>query len=303
MRNRFNLGNFNLRLFFGAALVMTCVIIYSVGTGGHSSLITSICGVITTPVQRVSAMISEGFGSFSGEFEDIDAIRAENELLRKKLREMNRRMVDYEDLKTDNDRYRKLLGLKEENENYVFLASTVIARDAGDYFGGFTLDRGSADGVALYDPVITEDGLVGYITALGITSSKVTTILSPGLEVGAVDKETRDGGTLFGEITSAKKGRTRLNYLSRDCEVTTGDLVVTSGFGSVFPRDLIIGEVKEILAESENISLYAEIEPAADVLGCTDVFIITEFEGQRSVRDRSAEGYQTTESTESKPAD
>ena len=77
--------------------------------------------------------------------------------------------------------------------------------------------------------------------------------------------------------------------------MTVGDIVVTSGFGSVFPANLIIGEVKDIRAESENISLYAEVVPAADVKGCTDVFIITEFEGQRSVRRDSIEGYQTAE--------
>ena len=136
---------------------------------------------------------------------------------------------------------------------------------------------------------------MGYISGLGVTSSKVTTILSPGLEVGAVDKDTRDGGTLFGEISAAKEGCTRLNYLSRDCDVTVGDIVVTSGFGSVFPANLIIGNVKEIRAESENISLYAVVEPTADVKGCTDVFIITEFEGQRSVRKDSIEGYKTTD--------
>ena len=77
--------------------------------------------------------------------------------------------------------------------------------------------------------------------------------------------------------------------------------MVTSGFGSVFPANLIIGEVKDIRAESENISLYAEVIPAADVKGCTEVFIITEFEGQRSVRKDSIEGYQTTDQpTESK---
>ena len=291
MRNRFNFGNSNLRLFLAAVLTMTCVIIYSIGTGGNSDFIASICGVITAPIQRVSAMISAGFGTFSGEFQDIEEIRAENELLKKKIREMNRKTVDYNDLKAENEQYRKLLGLKEENDQYQFLAATVIARDAGDYYGGFTLDKGKADGVELYDPVITADGLVGYISSLGVTSSKVTTILSPGLEVGAVDKETRDGGTVFGEITSAKSGCTRLNYLSRDCQVTVGDIVVTSGFGSVFPENLIIGEVKEILAESENISLYAVVEPAADIKTCTDLFVITQFEGQRNVREKSIEGY------------
>lgn len=298
MRNKFNFGNSNLRLFFAAVLVMTCVIIYSVGTGGRSDLVTSICGFITTPIQKISAMISAGFGTFSGEFQDIDEVRAENELLKKKVRELNKKTVDYEDLKQQNEEYRKLLDLKEENDNFEFLPASVIARDASDYYGAFTIDKGSADGVALHDPVITADGLVGYISGLGITSSKITTILSPGLEVGAVDKETRDGGTLFGEISSSKKGYTRLNYLSRSCEVTAGDIIVTSGLGSVFPKNLIIGEVHEIRAESENISLYAEIIPAADIKNCTEVFVITEFEGQHSVKQDSIEGYKESEDSD-----
>lgn len=295
MRNRLNFRDSNLRIFLTAVLVMVCLMVYSIGTGGGGDFVSSIAGVITEPVQRVSATISAGFGSFSGNFEDIEQIRAENELLKKKVREMTRKTVDYNELKSQNEQYRKLLELKEENAMYQFLASTVVSRDANDYYAGFTLDKGSADGVELYDPVITADGLVGYVSGLGVTSSKVTTILSPGLEVGAVDKDTRDGGTLFGEISSAKKGLTRLNYLSRECEVTVGDIVVTSGFGSVFPANLIIGEVRDIRAESENISLFADVTPAADIKNCTDVFIITEFEGQRSVRRDSIEGYQTTD--------
>ena len=297
MRNKFDFGNSNIRLFFAAALIMICVIIYSVGTGGDSNLVTSICSVITAPIQKVSSLISTGFGTLSEEFESIDEVRAENELLKNRVRELTNKTVDYDDLKSQNEEYRKLLELKDENETYTFIASSVIARDASDYYGAFTLDKGSTDGVALYDPVITADGLVGYISALGLTSSKVTTILSPGLEVGAVDKETRDGGTLFGEVSSAKNGYTRLNYLARDCEVTVGDIVVTSGLGSLFPKNIVIGDVHEIFAESETISLYAEITPAADIKNCTDVFVITDFEGQNSVREDSIEGYKTSDTT------
>lgn len=291
MRRKY--GGSNWSMFLTAALFLAALIIYSVGTGGNSDFISSICDVITSPIQRVSALVSSGFGSMSGEFRDVDEIRAENELLKKKVREMTRKTVDYNTLKEENESYRKLLELKQENEAYQFLSATVISRDAGDYYGGFTIDQGGADGVELHDPVVTADGLVGYVSAVGLKSAKVTTILSPGLEIGAVDKETRDGGTLFGEITSAKSSRTRLNYLSRDCEVTVGDIVVTSGFGSVFPANLVIGEVAELRAESENISFYAEIVPAADVKNCTNVFVITQFEGQRSVENNTIEGYKT----------
>lgn len=303
MQNKFNFGNSNLRVFLTALLVMVCVLLYSIGTGGQNNLVTSICSIITTPIQRVSAMVSAGSGTLSGEFRDIDEIRAENELLKKKIRELNRKTVDYENMKEQNEEYRKLLELKDENDEFKFVPATVIARAANDYFGAFTIDKGSMDGVELYDPIITADGLVGYVSGLGITSSKVTTILSPSLEIGAVDKETRDGGTLFGEISTAKQNCTRLNYLSRECGVTVGDIIVTSGFGSVFPKNLIIGDVKEVCAESENISLYAVITPAADIKRCSEVFVITEFEGQNSVQKNSIEGYVTSNDKTSSSAD
>ena len=75
MRNRFNFRDSNLRIFLTVVLVMTCITVYSIGTGGRSDFVSSAAGIITEPVQRVSATISAGFGSFSGNFEDIEQIR------------------------------------------------------------------------------------------------------------------------------------------------------------------------------------------------------------------------------------
>ncbi len=272
-------------------MVMTGVVIYSAATGSEGGIVSSICGVIITPVQKVSAVISSGIGALSGEFESVEEIKAENELLKEKVRELTQKTVDYEELEEQNEEYKKLLELKEENDDFEFMAASVISRDSSDYYGAFTIDKGTSDDVALYDPVITADGLVGYISSVGLTTSKVTTILSPGLQVGAVDRESRDGGTLFGEISSAKNGYTRLNYLSRECEVTEGDIIVTSGYGSIFPKNIVIGEVYQIKAESEDISYYAEVVPSADILNCTEVFVITYFDGQNSVEESTLSGY------------
>ena len=92
-----------------------------------------------------------------------------------------------------------------------------------------------------------------------------------------------DGGVLGGDQELAQNGYSKLSYLQRDCDVTVGDLIVTSGLGQIYPRDLIIGEVIEIRAESQDISLYAVIDPSADVLGCTDVFVVTYFPSQGTV--------------------
>ena len=67
--------------------------------------------------------------------------------------------------------------------------------------------------------------------------------------------------------------------------MTVGDLIVTSGLGGIYPKNLIIGEVTEIRAESQDISLFAVVQPAAEVESCTNVYVITYFEGQGAVVD------------------
>lgn len=275
----------SFKVLIAAVLVIIGVMMYSAAASGQQNFFAALASFITTPIQRLSAMISGGVGDFSDQFTDVETIRAENELYEQKCRELTAQMVDYEEIKAENERLRGILELKEINDDYEFAAATVISRDATDTFHTFIIDRGSIHGIAQRDPVITEDGLVGYISEVGPISSKVTTIISSASNVGAVDRRTRDGGVLMGDLEIAKSGNAKLAYLARDCDVAMGDVIVTSGLGGIFPKNLIVGEVLEIKPEAQDISLYAIIKPLADIEGCTDVFVITHFEGQGAVID------------------
>lgn len=275
----------NFKVLLGAVVLVLCIMIYSASTSGQQNIISSIASFVTTPIQKLSALISGGINDLGGDLTDIDEIRAENELLKEKIRQMQAQLVDYETYKQNYESLRDLLKLKEDSGEMELVAATVISRDSTDAYETFIIDKGTLQGVAYLDPVLTEDGLVGYVSQVGPISSKVTTILSPSTDVGAIDKRTQDGGVLGGDQEYAQNGFTKLSYLQRDCDVTVGDLIVTSGLGGIYPKNLIIGEVTEIRAESQDISLYAVVQPAADVDGCTGVYVITDFEGQGAVVD------------------
>lgn len=268
-----------------AVFVVLGIMLYSASTSGQQNFITAITSFLTAPVQKIGALLSGGVNDLGDNFTDVEAIKAENELLLKKARELTAQLVDYEELKEENERLRALLDIKEENEDFQFAAATVISRDVTDAYSSFVIDKGSMHDVSLLDPVITEDGLVGFVSQIGPISSRVTTILSPATDVGAIDRRTLDGGVLGGDLELSKNGFTKLGYLQRDCDVTAGDIIVTSGLGGIYPKNLIIGEVTEIKAEAQDISLYAIIDPAADITECTDVFVITYFDGQGAVVD------------------
>lgn len=275
----------NFKILIAVLLVLLGIMMYAASRSTEQGFAASLASYITRPIQKLSALVSGGIGGFTDQFEDIEAVRAENELLQKKCRELTAQMVDYESLKAENEELRAISGISERNTDYEFEMATVISRDATDTFNTFIIDKGENHGVALYDPVITADGLVGYVSQLGPISSKVTTIVSSASSVGAVDSSTRDGGVLIGDLELASQGYAKLSYLARDCDVTTGDIIVTSGLGGIFPKDLVVGEVVEIKPEAQDISLYAVIEPAADIDGCTTVFVITDFDGQGAVVD------------------
>ena len=281
MRDLLKSKNFKILLI--AIFVVLGVMLYSASTSGQQNFITSITSFITSPIQRLSAVVAGGANDFGDNFTDIEVIRAQNDILVKKVRELQSQMVDYEEIKQENERLRGAVELQQENPDFNFASATVISRDSTDSYYSFIIDRGSKHGIEYLDPVITEDGLVGYISQVGPISSRVTTILSPATDVGAIDRRTRDGGVLGGDLEMAKNGYTKLSYLARDCDVTAGDIVVTSGLGSIYPKNLIIGEVMEICAEAQDISLYAIIKPYADISECTDVFVITSFNGQHAV--------------------
>ena len=118
---------------------------------------------------------------------------------------------------------------------------------------------------------------------VGATYAKVKTILDASISVGAHDARTRDGGVVSGTVELSVEGLTKMRYISNQHQMKVGDIVCTSGLGGIYPYGLTIGKIREIKPEEHDISLYALLEPVIDVRKVTDVFVITDFEGQGEV--------------------
>ena len=155
-----------------------------------------------------------------------------------------------------------------------------MGRDPSSLFGQFTIDQGTHSGIALNDPVVTEAGLVGWVSAVSSSYSRVTTILSPDTQVSAMDKVTRETGVVGCDVKSADANLLKLQYLSSGTKAAAGDIVVTNGIGGVYPRNLIVGTVKSVRRSETDVSLYAEVTPAVNVKEVRDVMVITSFSGQ-----------------------
>lgn len=263
-----------LALLFGFLLAAAAM--------GGESLPNRLLGYIVTPIQTLSSRISGAVSDFFNTWWNAGAIQEENQALLEKLNTLREQMVDYEQVKRENEQYKQYLSLKEENPDFTFEPASVVGRSANDAFGSFVINRGSLHDVSLYDPVITDAGLVGYISEVSSTFSRVSTVLDQDLRVGCYNIRTRDTGVLTGSIDLAQQGLCQMMYLSRDSLSAAGDLVVTGGTNGIFPEGLIIGSILQVEPDERGISLNATVRPVVFIQEVDDVFVITSFLGQGS---------------------
>ena len=116
---------------------------------------------------------------------------------------------------------------------------------------------------------------------------EVTTILSPDTNISATDKVNRESGTISSNAQLSDQGLIKLGLLETGTTVQAGDMIVTSGIGGKFPKDLLIGKAVEVKPEENDVSLYATVEPFVDIKTVRDVIIITSFNGQGEVVDNT----------------
>lgn len=273
------LSSFRFKILVAILAFLVGLMIMAVYTGGTASFVSQAVSFVTVPIQRLSAQVSNNVEVFFDRYLNSSAVYEENRRLQEEVTVLREQLADYEKVKHENDQFREIVGVSESRQDITLVNASVIARDPSDRFYSFTIDKGTLDNVAYLDPVMTADGLVGYITEVGLTSSKVATILDVTSQVGVYHSATRDIGIATGTIDLAAEGWCMVDYLPRDSEVAKGDLILTSGSG-LFPRDLPVGQVTEVRPNAHGTSLVAVVEPAVEIKTVKDVFVITSFEGQ-----------------------
>lgn len=280
MRFFFRSRQFKIILVILIALI-TVSVAFSI-IGSKMSPGANIASTITAPIRSAATAVSNAFSDFFTALNDSNEIMLENSELQSEINSLREQLADYEQATAENEFYKNYLEIKDQNPDFKFAPATLISRDNSDPYKSFVINQGSANGISAYDPVITDEGLVGYVSEVGLTTSKVTTILSPDLTLGALDNRTNDSGIIGGSLEISQDGQTKFQNLSRSCNIAIGDYVVTSGEG-VFPKGLLIGTIKYIGNDEYNTSIYANVEPFVDIENIRNVMVITDFEGQGSI--------------------
>lgn len=278
MRNFLRSTSFKILLTVVVVLLAGAIAAAALASG--TSPLTSAVGTVFSPLSDAAAYISEKFDNFKGGFISSRSYMDRVEELEEQVADYQSKLVDYEKLQKQVEAYEKFLGVKEKNPDFQFVAGTVIGRDAADVFGSFVLNCGSADGVAVGDPVISGEYLIGIVNETSPTSCTVLSVCDPKFSAAAYEIRTGEAGYTQTTTILGVQGILKLSGLERDTAVAEGGIVCTSGVGGVFPRGLIIGTVTTVQKEEGDISYYAEVKPEIEISEVQDAFVITDFEGK-----------------------
>lgn len=276
MKDFFDTWKFKILVI--VAVFLVGIMAYAGANGRLTAAPQELLSVVLTPLQKVTSALSGGAASVWEKYTSIDDVMDRNEQLEAENAELRQQMVDYDRIKAENDAYKALARIQDTNSEASYVSAFVIGRDPLDEFGGFTLDQGSTDGVAVNDAIISDRGyLLGVVVEVDATSCKVMTILHPSFNAAGVISRTRENGIITGSADYAADGQCVLTNLDRATEARKGDQVITTGLGGGFPANLLVGTVQEVVPEQSGKSSSAVILPGADPRTVKHVFIVTEY--------------------------
>lgn len=268
------------KIFAVVAAALLAGSVFAVLSRSGSSPLTSVTSFVFGPVSRLSSYVAAEFSNIPISFKSSSTLAKEVDALKKQVDTLTSQLVELEQLRNKNALYQEFLEIKEAHADYVFAEAAIIGRDAADNLGTFTLNKGSSADISVNDPVIYGKYLVGVVASVTPTQCTVNTVLNPKVNISAYEVRTRDLGFVTSTVALAREGHCHMPGLSSSTAVTAGGIVCTSGVGGIFPRDLIIGNIIDVVDGTVDISASAIIEPGIDFAEITDVFIITSFDGQ-----------------------
>lgn len=242
--------------------------------GGPFKIVASFTVI---PMQQGVNQVGIWLHEFSDNFKTMKSVQAENEKLQEELDMLMAENNALQQEKYELERLRELYKLDMNYAEYEKIGAHVIGCDSGNWFSMFTIDKGSLDGVRVDMNVIAGNGLVGIVTETGPTWATVRSVIDDSSNVSAMVLSTSDRCIVNGDLTLINDGKLSFEQMeNNDNTIVIGDQVVTSHISDKYLQGILIGYVREVSVDSNNLTRSGYITPAVDFKNLQEVLVITE---------------------------
>lgn len=264
-------------LLFILTLLCIGLIVLTFNTNLLSAPVSAVGGFLITPLQNGISKAGSLISSHTEELVQIRSLLKENEELKAQIDELT-----MENIKLQQDRYeltnlRELYDLDAQYDDYPKIGARIIAKDSGNWYHSFVIDKGYDDGLAIDMNVMAGSGLVGRITDVGPNWSKVIAIIDDNSNVSGMVLSTSDNLIVCGDLELYADGLIRFEKLVDNADrVVEGDKIVTSHVSDKYLPGILIGYISSISIDANNLTKSGLITPAVDFEHLEEVLVITE---------------------------
>lgn len=235
----------------------------------HTNVFEQTVITVASPVLEAVARVDGFFSYIWDNYIYLTNVEQENRGLRESVKLLNKSLVEKSETALENERLRKLLGLRD-SLHLPTLAASVVSEDSSPWFRTVTIDRGRKDGVKEGMPVLSSAGVVGRVVKMGEKSSRILLLTDHASGISAVIERSRARGVVKG-----KGGKDcALDFSERGEDVRIGDVVVTSGLGGGYPKGLPIGEVAMVKKGQYGIFQVVDVRPYVNISRLEEVLVV-----------------------------
>ena len=260
-------------------LIMTviCVIFMTITffTDFFAAPLSNFAGAVVVPFQSGVSRVGEWMSNRSDELKSLRNVLAENERLQEQLDALTIENNSLQQDKYELNSLRQLYKLDQEYADFEKIGARVVAKDSGNWFHSFVINKGSKDGIAVDMNVMAGSGLVGRVTEVGSDWAKVISIIDDNSNVSAMVLSTEDSCMVQGNLESMNRGVITFSKLiNSDSAVKEGDKVVTSHISTKYLPGILIGYISTISADANNLTSSGYLTPAVDFSHLEEVLVI-----------------------------
>ncbi len=260
-------------LFILSFLCMVLIAVSFVMPGFARPVKDGVSSVLV-PVSKGMNEIGTWLNNRKDDLSELRDVMAENNDLKAQIAELqNKNALSVEERK-ELEELRELFKLSDQSSSYETVAARIINKDSSNWFSTFTIDKGSKDGIEVDMNVIGGGGLVGIVAEVGNNYSIVRSIIDDESNVGAQFASTSDKCIVKGSLRLINDGVLMVFDIKKDAKIADGDTIVTSNTSSKFLPNILIGYVKDIENDSNNLTKSAYVTPIVDFAHLDIVLII-----------------------------
>lgn len=268
-------------LLFILTFLCVALIMITFSTNIFTASLNSFFGTIIVPMQKGITSVGTWMTVAADKVQTVESLMAENEALKKQVDDLTTQNTNLEQDKYELTELQKLYELDSQYEGYEKVAARIIAKDAGNWYHSFVIDKGSDDGLTVDMNIIAGSGLVGRIIDLGPDWAKVQSIIADNSAVSGTVLASQDNLIVSGDLELYNNGVISFSKLIDDADkVNVGDKIVTSNISDKYLPGILIGYISTIEDDSNNLTKSGTLTTAVDFEHLSEVLVILQTKQQ-----------------------